>query len=125
MSAGLGRAAMRRMAGRWRLRIWIGFALLLGIGLGFVPLFGVLGFEVALVGAVLGSIAGMDLGAALAREVQWIEAPALARVGYPGRALARTTLCAVALGVGVPLVPAIMCAVRGIWVPTCDWWFGI
>ena len=126
MSAGLGRAAIRRMAGRWRLRIWIGLAVVLGIGLGFVPLFGVLGFEVALVGAVLGSIAGVDLGAALAREVQWMDdAPASVRLGYPGRALARTMLCAVGLGVVVPLVPAVICAVRGIWVPTCDWWFGI
>ena len=23
------------------------------------------------------------------------------------------------------LIPAVICAVRGIWVPTCDWWFGI
>jgi hypothetical protein len=114
------------MAGRWRLRIWIGIAAALGIGLGFVPLFDVLGFELALIGALLGSIAGVDLGAALAREVQALDGvKAVDRLGYPGRALAGTTLCAVGLGVLVPLVPAAIAAVRGIWVPTCDWWFGI
>src|SRR5262249_54452923 len=32
---------------------------------------------------------------------------------------------AAALAVAVVLPPALIAAVRGIWVPTCDWWFGI
>ena len=44
MSVGPARAAIRQMGGRWRLRIWVALAVVLGIGLGWVPLFGVLGF---------------------------------------------------------------------------------
>ena len=59
------------------------------LGSGFVPLFGVLGFELAIVGALFGSVAGLDLGAAFARELMWSDAPAIERARYPGRALAR------------------------------------
>jgi hypothetical protein len=85
----------------------------------------VLGFELAIVGAVFGSVAGLDLGAALAREMMWSDAPAIERASYPGRALARGAFQAAAIGVGVTLIPAIIAAVRGLWTPTCDWWFGI
>src|SRR4051812_9348685 len=125
MGAGSGRAAIRSMAARWRLRIWIVIAVGLGLGLGLLPLFGVLGYELALVGAVFGSVAGLDLGAALARELQWSTGPAIERANYPGRMLARTTLAASALAVVVTLIPAVIAAIRGIWRPTCDWSFGI
>jgi hypothetical protein len=125
MNVGSGRAAIRRMAGRWRLRIWVGVAVALGLGLGLLPLFGVLGYELALVMSVVAAIAGLDLGAAHARELQWIVAPAIARSVYPGRALARTTCAASLLAVGVVAIPGVIAAVRGIWVPTCDWVFGI
>ena len=116
---------MRGLLARWRLRIWITCAIALGVGLGFVPLFGVLGFELAIVGAVFGSVAGLDLGAALAREMMWTEAPAIERANYPGRALARGAAQAAGVAVGVTLIPAIIAAIRGLWTPTCDWWFGI
>ena len=61
MGAGSARAAIRRMFTRWRIRIWISAAVALGIGVGFVPLFNVLGYELAIAAAVFGSIAGLDL----------------------------------------------------------------
>src|SRR6185295_19895793 len=38
---------------------------------------------------------------------------------------ARSTVAAAGLAVGVIVIPALIAALRGIWVPTCDWWFGI
>jgi len=125
MNVGSGRGAIRRLLGRWRLRIWITLMVALGLGLGLVPLFGVLGYELALTMALIGAMAGLDLGAAIARELQWIDAPAIDRAHYPGRALARGAWASALLSVGVVTIPAVICAVRGIWVPTCDWTFGI
>lgn len=125
MNVGSGRGAIRRLASRWRLRVWVVLMVVIGVGLGQLPLFGVLGYELALVMAIVGAIAGLDLGAAVAREVQWTDAPAIERAGYPGRALARTSGAAALLAIAVTAIPAFICAVRGIWVPTCDWLFGI
>src|SRR5688572_30253909 len=126
MGAGSARAAIRHMVvNRWRVRVWIMVAVVMGVGLGFVPLFDVLGYELAIVGALFGSIAGLDLGAALARELQWSDAPAIERARYPGRALARSVCGAVGLAVAVTLVPGLIAAFRGLWRPTCDWGFGV
>jgi hypothetical protein len=118
-------AAVRRMVRGRRVRIWCGVALALGIGVGFVPLFGVLGYELALAASLVAAVCGLDLGAAFARELQTMPAPAIARSAYPGRVLAASTVAAAAIAVGVMIIPAIVCAIRGIWRPTCDWWFGI
>jgi tetratricopeptide (TPR) repeat protein len=99
--------------------------LLLGFGIGPVPLFNVLGYELAIAVSLVAAVAGLDLGAALARELQWMQEPGIARAVYPGRALARTTVTAALLAVGVVLPPALIAAVRGVWLPTCDWWFGV
>lgn len=121
-----GRAAIRRMLRRSRLWIWLSVAvLLLGVALWPVPLFNVLGYELALVMAAVAAVAGLDLGAALARELQWMHEPAIMRATYAGRALARTSIAAAALAVGVMLPPGLIAALRGIWIPTCDWGFGI
>ncbi len=128
MNVGSGRLAIRRMAGRLRLRIWVGVAVALGLGLGLLPLFGVLGFELAVVVSVVAAIAGLDLGAAYARERMWVDnldVPALARAGSSGRVLARTSLQASLLAVAVVAIPGVIAAVRGLWVPTCDWTFGV
>ena len=126
MNVGSGRGAIRRLlGGRWRLRIWLAVMVVLGLGVGALPLFGVLGYELALTMAVVGSVAGLDLGAAVARELQWMDAPAIERAGYPGRALARGAWASALLAVGVVLIPGVISAVRGLWVPTCDWAFGI
>jgi hypothetical protein len=117
-------AAVRRLLRRPRLWIWCAISAVLALVLGMVPLFGVLGFELALWTALLGSIAGLDLGAALARE---LHAPASVaeQSRHAGRTLCVTTLAAGGMAIAVVLVPALIAAVRGIWVPTCDWWFGI
>ncbi|HSD89174.1 MAG TPA: hypothetical protein VLB44_16715 [Kofleriaceae bacterium] len=125
MGAESGLAAIRGLLARWRLRIWILCAAAIGLLLGLVPLFGVLGYELALVGAVFGSLAGLDLGAAHARELQWTDAPGMERASYPGRVLVRSTCAASGIAMAVTLVPALIAAVRGLWRPTCDWWFGI
>ncbi|CAN5499988.1 hypothetical protein BH11MYX1_BH11MYX1_48650 [soil metagenome] len=104
-----------------RARIWMGLGVALGVGLWFVPLFGVLGFEHALVVAVFAVVCGLDLGASRARLAQ--QAP-----GGPGYAvpiLVRGVVRACALATAIAIVPGIVAAIHGIWAPTCDWWFGL
>src|SRR5262249_56188972 len=45
-------------------------------------------------------------------------------VTYAGR-MVRSTAAAAGMAVAVAVVPGVIAAVRGIWVPTCDWGFGI
>ncbi len=104
-----------------RLWTWIVLAALLGVGLGMLPLFGVLGYELAIAAAVFAAPMSLDVGAALARELQ--RQPL--RSGFAGRAMLRSTLTSSGLALAVILIPAVICAARGIVVPTCDWWFGI
>ncbi|HEY6179760.1 MAG TPA: hypothetical protein VIX73_35140, partial [Kofleriaceae bacterium] len=58
------------MGKRWRLRVWATLAVVLGVGLGWVPLFGVLGFEFATAAALFAAVMGLDVGSAFAREAQ-------------------------------------------------------
>jgi hypothetical protein len=110
-----------------RLWSWLAIAVGLGVGLGMVPLLGVLGFELAVVTSVFAAIMGADVGAALARQMQreLVRAPRLERFGFPLRTMARGVGAAVGLALAIVMVPALIAAVRGIWVPTCDWLFGI
>lgn len=125
MSDGPLRAAIRRMITvRWRLRIWAAIAIVFGLLVGQLPLFGVLGFELALAASLLGSILGLDVGRAFAKELQR-ERAGIERATWPGRILARSSLAAVGVAVALILLPVPICAVRGLWTPTCDWWFGI
>ncbi|MEJ7596599.1 MAG: hypothetical protein WKG01_01710 [Kofleriaceae bacterium] len=122
MMSGHTRAAVRQLvAVRWRSRIWFALAVMYGIGLGFLPLFGVLGYELAIAMTLFAAIAGADLGRAFAKELQ----ARGERASYPARALAAGTLGAIAVAVAVTMIPAVISIVRGIWTPTCDWWFGI
>src|SRR5689334_17999609 len=125
MSVGQARAAMRRMRGRRRLWIWIALAVALGVGLGWVPLFGVLGFELATAAALFAAVMGLDVGSAFARELQRLPASGVDRAAWPGATMARSTLGAVALAVGIAVIPAAIAAIRGIWTATCDWGFGL
>ena len=106
---------------RWRPRIWAGLSVVVGIGLGFLPLFGVLGYELAIAMTFFAAIAGADLGRAFAKELQQAGPCA----NYPARTLAAGTIGAMVLALAVTLIPALISVVRGIWTPTCDWWFGI
>jgi hypothetical protein len=94
----------------------------LGVGVGWVPLFGTLGYELAVVSAAAAAIAGLDLGAALAREVArqpWTDR------GPAGRLVASTTFAASCLAVAIAALPGVVAAVRGLVVTTCDWTFGL
>jgi hypothetical protein len=108
-----------------RLVGWIVMLALFGLGLGLIPLFGVIGYELAVATAFLAAFMGADLGVALAREMQRLPAPALLRANWPGRTLARGVVAAGALAAAVVLIPAAISAVRGLWLPTCDWGFGL
>ncbi|HLL23155.1 MAG TPA: hypothetical protein VK427_13545 [Kofleriaceae bacterium] len=119
-------AALALMLGRvWT---WAALAVGLGAGLGMVPLLGVLGFELAVVMSVFAAIMGADVGAAFARERQRVlarEVLVIERFGFPLRTMLRGTASAVGVALAIVALPASIAAVRGIWVPTCDWWFGI
>jgi len=125
MNVGHVRAAIRRIRGRRRLWIWVGLAVALGVGLGWVPLFGVLGFELATAAALFAAALGLDLGAALARELARMPTQGVERAAYAGRTMAAATGAAAGLAVCVMVIPGVIAAVRGIWQPTCDWGFGI
>jgi tetratricopeptide (TPR) repeat protein len=119
----LGVAAVFTLLGRlWG---WIAIAVALGIGLGFVPLFGVLGLELALVAAVFGAIMGADVGSSLARTLARAPAEGVTRSAFAGRTLGKSAVSAALLAVAVAAIPAVIAALRGIVVPTCDWRFGI
>jgi hypothetical protein len=113
---------LRRVSRLWA---WILLTTVLAIGLGFLPLFGVLGFELAVATALFAAVLGVDVGARLARELQTMPAPGLTRAAWPGRTVARGTAAAAGLAAAVMLIPAVISAVRGLWLPTCDWGFGI
>jgi len=116
-------AIIPRLIGR--LWTWVLLAVVLGLVLGKVPLFGTLGFELALAAAVLVAPLSLDVGAALARQLQKLPASGVDRAEYPGRALARSTLAASALAVAIAAIPGVIAAIRGTVVTTCDWSFGI
>jgi hypothetical protein len=114
--------AVRTLIRRPRVWVWGAIMASLAVGLGQLPLVGVLGYELAIAVAIPAAIAGLDLGAALARELARTPEPAAKTA--PGRLVASTTLTASALAVAVALVPAVIACVRGIWTTTCDWAFG-
>ena len=98
-----------------RVAIWLGLAIALTVWLTRLPLFGVLGFEFALVMAAFGSLCGVDLGAATIRRQR--------RAG--GAGLAPTLVAAIGAPVAIALVPLLMIATRGLWTRTCDPAFGV
>src|SRR5262245_17425467 len=97
-------AASAALVRSWRFRLWMAVSVLLGLGLTAVPLFNVLGYELALATAIVGSIAGLDLGAALARRA--VAAPETGGAG-PGRTVAVLVGRAGGIGVAVVVPPAI------------------
>lgn len=104
-----------------RIRIWLAAAAVLGVGLWFVPLFGVLGYELALVTSGFAALAGLDVGACRARAAHL--APGIGPTTR-GRFVA-SVLTSSGIAMAITCVPAIIAAVHGIWAPTCDWMFGI
>ncbi|MGE0397515.1 MAG: hypothetical protein AB7T06_12405 [Kofleriaceae bacterium] len=118
-----GIAVVARYLGR--LWTWILAVTVIGFAIGAVPLFNVVGFELAFAMTIPAAIMGLDVGSAIAREYQRVPAEGLAGARYAGRTLARGALVGAAVPVAIMLIPAVIAAARGIWLPTCDWWFGI
>jgi hypothetical protein len=118
-------AAVRGLARSWRLRAWVGVMLVVALLLGRNELTATLGYEHAFVVGIVMSFAGLDLGAAFARRVRAEEAHALARATAAWKLVAAIAWRAAALAAAVALIPAVIAAVRGLWVPVCDWGFGI
>jgi hypothetical protein len=109
----------------WRWRGWFLVVCIQAIGAGQVPLAGVLGYELALWAAVVASVMGLDLGAAYTRHRT--QQPSTRSAGH---ATELTTVAGmVAAAVTLTWIPlaalAFVAAIRGIWIPTCDWTFGI
>ncbi len=93
------------------------------MGLTFVPLFNLLGFEFAVtMGAVFAYVSGWRAGAAgaAARE-SWAAGRPSPEAGFPGAALVRTGLENVLL----PLLPLAVVSMNAMRVPTCDWGEGM
>lgn len=108
-----------------RLWTWVLAVTVIGVGIGVVPLFGVLGYELAVAMTIVAALLGLDVGSAIAREYQRVPAAGLAGARWAGRTLALGVLASAGVAVAIMLVPAVISAVRGLWLPTCDWWFGV
>lgn len=104
-----------------RVRIWLAAAIALGVGLCFVPLFGVLGYELALASSGFAALLGLDVGASRARAAQLTPAVGPRSCGQ----FALAVLTSSGLAIAMACVPAVIAAIHGVWAPTCDWSFGI
>ncbi len=120
----LTRAVRDQLRSR-RFLIWLVLDVILTGALLRLPLFGVLGFELGLTLAAFGSLAGLDLGAALVRAAQAEPVVGLSRVGGPGRLVLGLTARALIAPLSLIALPAVAAALHGIWAPTCDWSFGV
>ncbi|CAN5901010.1 hypothetical protein BH11MYX2_BH11MYX2_29590 [soil metagenome] len=121
---GVGIAPVAKRFGR--LWTWILIATAIGFALGLLPLFGVLGYELAEAMTIIAAIMGLDVGSAIARALQRETLqPRPDRAEYAGLGTLRGAIVAAAVPVAIICIPAVISAVRGIWLPTCDWTFGI
>ncbi len=118
-------AAVRGLARSRRVRAWVGVMLSFGVALSTNPLYGTPGYEHALAVGAMMSISGLSLGAGFVRRVRAEEPQALARAIGPWRLVPAIAWRAAALAAAIALVPAVIAAVRGLWVPVCDWGFGV
>lgn len=116
---------LRELLASWHVRVWLGLAVLLTAILIQLPLFGVVGFELGLVAAAFGSLAGLALGADLVRRAQVTHARPLDRAVSPARLVLSLAGRASLTPLAVIAVPFAGAALHGIWAPTCDWTYGI
>jgi hypothetical protein len=98
-----------------RTAAWAAVVVALTIALARVPLFGVLGYEFALVMAVIGSVVGVDLGGAWIRRQRRSE-------NRPG--VVPLMMSAVVAPLAIMVLPLAAIAVRTLWVRACDPRFG-
>lgn len=109
----------------WRTRIWATLLAIVAIALCRLPLFGVLGFEFSLVMAVVGSIAGADLGASLIWRARAMPASKVSRTLPPMQVVAHAIAGAALLSTAVLVLPLLLVSLNAIWVRNCDWLFGL
>ena len=119
-----GRAIRQHFRSR-RLCVWAGLLSALALYLATLPLFSVLGFELAFAMALAGSIAAADLGAAAVRRLRATEAPALVKAVSPARLVAELTARAALAHVAALAPPLAILSLNGFRVQNCDWWFGL
>src|SRR5262245_53143695 len=117
--------ATRALVRSWRARAWAAVAVVHGLALARLPLFGVLGYEHAVATTIFAAVCGLASGAALARHAAAREAPALARAVGPWRLVVALAGRAMMFAAGVTAIPAAIAALHGLWAPTCDWTFAI
>ena len=120
----LTRAVRDQLRSR-RFVVWLVLDVILTVALLRLPLFGVLGFELGMTLAAFGSLAGLDLGAALIRTAQARPVVGLSRAVGAGRLVAGLAGRALIAPLLLIAVPALAAAIHGIWTPTCDWGFGL
>ena len=101
LTAGIGVVA--RYVGR--LWTWIAAVTVIGMVIGTIPLFGVLGFELSFAMTIVAAIMGLDVGSAIAREYQRVPAEGLAGARYAGRTLAFGALVGAAVPVAIMRKP--------------------
>src|SRR5215510_12240828 len=95
-----------------RTLVWAAVLALVTIGLLFVPLFDVLGFELAFVVGLVGSFAVADLGAMVVRR-------------NPELPVAAAWAAAAALGLTLLAVPLLLVTANGLRVRVCDYGQGL
>jgi hypothetical protein len=118
-------AGILRSLRRRRLPIWAGIEVGIGLLLAQLPLFGVLGYELALVATLVASILSLHIGASIARGAARTPAPALVRARDPSPLVLAIWWRAAAVAAAVTAIPAVIAAIHGLWTPTCDWGFGV
>jgi tetratricopeptide (TPR) repeat protein len=96
---------------------------LVALGLAFVPLFNLLGFEFAVtLGALLAYVSGWRACAAAVRgREHWVRAPPGSLEEYPGAALLRVTF----ENLSLTILPLAIISLNSLRVPTCNWSEGL
>ncbi len=120
----LTRATLEQL-GSWKTRIWATLLAIVALVLCQLPLFSVLGFEFSFVIAIVGSLAGADLGASLVWRARTMKASKVARSLGAWQALWQCVRGAVLLSNLILLPPLAIVSIAGIWVRNCDWLFGL
>ena len=118
------RAAFATLIRSRRFRIWAGILALLGIILAFLPLFWVLGFEFSFAISIVGSVAAMDLGAALVRQLRIAKVQPSARAIYAGQLIRSLWFRAFITSLATIVVPVVLICLNAIRVRNCDFSFG-
>lgn len=109
----------------WRVRIWAMILVISALVLCQLPLFGILGFEFSFVLALLGSVAGADLGASLVRRCRTFPSTRVQRALSPAQTVAQLVAWAALRSMALLVAPLIIVCLNALFVRNCDWLFGL